>query len=112
MRHRLIPVALAAGASLALLVGTAMAPTPPWTVVPSLNPAATTLNDVSARTATDAWAVGQFPGTGEDAGSQIFAERWNGTQWQQAPTTNIVGQDERLLGVSASRPKHAWAVRT
>ena len=32
------------------------------------------------------WAVGQFPGAGEDAGLQIFAERWNGTQWQQAPT--------------------------
>src|SRR6201989_1239424 len=110
MRHRLIPVALAAGASLALLVGTAMAPTPPWTVVPSVNPSATTLNAVSARTATDAWAVGQFPGAGEDAGSQIFGERWNGTQGQQVPTTNIVRQDERLLGVSASGPNDAWAV--
>ena len=100
MRHRLIPVALAAGASLALLAGTAMAATPTWTVVPSVNPSATTLNAVSARTATDAWAVGQFPGAGEDAGSQIFAERWNGTQWQQVPTPNIVRQDERLLGVS------------
>ena len=99
MRHRLIPAALAAGASLALLAGTAMAATPTWTVVPSVNPSATTLNAVSARTATDAWAVGQFPGAGEDAGSQIFAERWNGTQWQQVPTTNIVRQDERLLGV-------------
>src|SRR6185312_8301447 len=110
MRHRLIPVALAAGASLALLAGTAMAATPTWTVVPSVNPSATTLNAVSARTATDAWAVGQFPGAGEDAGSQIFAERWNGTQWQQVPTTNIVRQDERLLGVSASGPDDAWAV--
>jgi hypothetical protein len=110
MRHRLIPAALAAGASLALLAGTAMAATPAWTVVPSVNPSATTLNAVSARTATDAWAVGQFPGAGEDAGSQIFAERWNGTQWQQAPTSNIVRQDERLLGVSASGPDDAWAV--
>src|SRR6185437_13535469 len=110
MRHRLIPAALAAGASLALLAGTAMAATPAWTVVPSVNPSATTLNAVSARTATDAWAVGQFPGAGEDAGSQIFAERWNGTQWQQVPTTNIVRQDERLLGVSASGPNDAWAV--
>ena len=110
MRHRLIPVALAAGASLALLAGTAMAATPAWTVVPSVNPSATTLNAVFARTATDAWAVGQFPGVGDDAGSQIFAEHWNGTQWQQAPTTNIVRQDERLLGVSASGPDDAWAV--
>jgi len=110
MRHRLIPAALAAGASLALLAGTAMAATPTWTVVPSVNPSATTLNDVSARTATDAWAVGQFQGAGDDAGSQIFAERWNGTRWQQVPTTNIVRQDERLLGVSASGPDDAWAV--
>jgi len=78
MRHRLIPAALAAGASLALLAGTAMAATPAWTVVPSVNPSATTLNDVSARTATDAWAVGQFPGAGEDAGAQIFAELMDG----------------------------------
>jgi hypothetical protein len=87
-----------------------MAATPTWTVVPSVNPSATTLNAVSARTATDAWAVGQFPGAGDDAGLQIFAERWNGTQWQQTPTTNIVRQDERLLGVSASGPNDAWAV--
>src|ERR1700748_1212417 len=98
MRHRLIPAALAAGASLALLAGTAMAATPTWTVVPSVNPSATTLNAVSARTATDAWAVGQVPGAREDAGSQIFAERWNGTQWPHVPTTNIVPRDEPLLG--------------
>ncbi|HYA51865.1 MAG TPA: hypothetical protein VEG33_11895, partial [Streptosporangiaceae bacterium] len=110
MRHRLIPAALAAGGSLALFAGTAMAATAPWTVVPSVNPSATTLNAVSARTATDAWAVGQFPGAGDDAGAQIFAERWNGTQWQQTPTTNIVRQDERLLGVSASGPNDVWAV--
>jgi hypothetical protein len=110
MRHRLIPAALAAGASLTLLAGTAMAATPTWTVVPSVNPSVTTLNAVSARTATDAWAVGLFPGAGEDAGAQIFVERWNGTQWQQAPTTNFVRQDERLLGVSASGPNDAWAV--
>jgi len=110
MRHRLIPAALAAGASLALLAGTAAAATPTWTVVPSVNPSVTTLNAVSARTATDAWAVGFFPGAGEDAGAQIFAERWNGTQWQQTPTTNIVRVNERLLGVSASGPNDAWAV--
>jgi hypothetical protein len=110
MRHRFIPAALAAGASLTLLAGTAMAATPTWTVVPSVNPSVTTLNAVFARTATDAWAVGQFPGAGEDAGAQIFAERWNGTQWQQTPTTNIVRVNERLLGVSASGPDDAWAV--
>jgi hypothetical protein len=110
MRHRLIPAALAAGASLALLAGTAMAATPTWTVVPSVNPSATTLNAVSARTAADAWAVGENQGAGDDAGLQIFAERWNGTRWQQAPTPNIVRQDERLLGVSASGPNDAWAV--
>ena len=36
----------------------------------------------------------------------------NGTQWQQVPTPNIVRQDERLLGVSASGPNDAWAVGT
>jgi hypothetical protein len=110
MRHRLVPAVLAAGGSLVLFAGAAMAAAPPWTVVPSVNPSATTLNAVSARTAADAWAVGQFQGTGDDAGLQILAERWNGTQWQQVPTPNIVRQDERLLGVSASGPNDAWAV--
>jgi hypothetical protein len=87
-----------------------MAATPASMVVPSVSPSATTLNAVSARTATDAWAVGQVQGAGDDAGLQIFAERWNGTQWQQVPTPNIVRQDERLLGVSASGPDDAWAV--
>lgn len=53
MRHRLIPAALAAGASLALLAGTAMAATPTWTVVPSVNPSATTLNATLAATDPD-----------------------------------------------------------
>jgi hypothetical protein len=111
MRHRLIPTALAAGGSLAVIAGTA-AGASPWTEVPSVNPSATVnfLNAVSARTATDAWAVGQFQAAGDDAGLQILAERWNGTQWQQVPTPNIVQEDERLLAASASGPNDAWAV--
>lgn len=38
------------------------------------------------------------------------ARRRNGTLWQQVPTPNIVRQDERLIGVSASGPNDAWAV--
>ena len=44
MRHRLIIAAAAAGGSLVLLAGTALAATPTWTVVPSVNPSATTLS--------------------------------------------------------------------
>jgi hypothetical protein len=112
MRHRLIPAALAASGAVLLLASTALAATPTWVTVPSVNPSATTnfLNAVAARTASDAWAVGQFQATGDDAGLQILAERWNGTSWQQVPTPNIVQQDERLLGVSASGPSDAWAV--
>ena len=57
MRHRLILAALAAGGSLALLAGTATAASAPWTVVPSVNPSATTLNAVFARTAQASVAV-------------------------------------------------------
>jgi hypothetical protein len=111
VRHRLIPAALAASGSILLLASTATAATPAWTVVPAANPPAQgVLNAVSARTATDAWAVGQFQGAGEDAGAQILAERWNGAKWQQVPTPNIVRVDERLLGVSASGANDAWAV--
>jgi hypothetical protein len=112
VRHRFIPAAVAASGSALLLAGPAVAATPAWTVVPSPNPSATAnvLNAVAARTATDAWAVGQFGATGDDAGLQILAERWNGTRWQQVATPNIVRQDERLLAVSASGASDAWAV--
>jgi hypothetical protein len=110
VRHRLIPAALGASGSILLLAGTAMAATPAWTVVPAANPAGAGLNAVSARTASDAWAVGQFQGAGEDAGSQMLTERWNGTSWQQVPTTNINFEDEHLLAVSASGANDAWAV--
>src|SRR5258708_23284007 len=112
MRHRFIPAGLAASGAVLLLTSTAMAATPAWTVVPSVNPSATAnvLNAVSARTATDAWAVGQFQATGDDAGLQILAERWDGTSWRQVPTPSIVRQDERPLGVSPSGPNHASAL--
>jgi hypothetical protein len=112
VRHRLIPAALAASGSVLLLASTAMAATPAWTVVPAANPAGAGLNAVSARTASDAWAVGQFQAPGDDAGSQMLTERWNGTSWQQVPTPNLNFEDERLLAVSASAADEAWAVGT
>jgi hypothetical protein len=112
MRHRFIPAALAAAGSVLLGASAAQAAAPPWVTVPGVNPSAqvNVLNAVSARTATDAWAVGQFQATGDDAGLQILAERWNGATWQQVATPNIVQSDERLLAVSASGASDAWAV--
>jgi len=92
------------------LVLAAPAAAPAWTVTPIASPADGLLNAVSARTATDAWAVGGFPGPNEDDGAQMLAEHWNGTAWTQTPTPNIVRVDEILNAVSASSATDVWAV--
>jgi hypothetical protein len=87
-----------------------------WMVVPSVDPStrpvslANQLNAVTARTATDAWAVGTYSGAGRHDGQVMLAERWNGSAWSQVATPNVTFFDERLLAVSASSANDAWAV--
>jgi hypothetical protein len=62
------------------------------------------LQDVTARSSADAWAVGAI-------GGSVFIERWDGTEW--SPTPAHVGGpaiEEELLGVSANTGDDAWAV--
>jgi hypothetical protein len=85
---------------------------PAWTVVPSVDPVTTEnqLTAVSARTATDAWAVGFYRGPNRHDGRVMLAERWDGTRWAQVATPNVRFFDEKLLAVDASGANEAWAV--
>ena len=92
------------------LVLAAPAAAPGWTITPIASPADGLVNAVSARTTTDAWAVGTFPGPNDDDGAQMLAEHWNGTAWTQTPTPNIFRFDEKLNAVSAASATDVWAV--
>lgn len=106
--HRAAVAVPAVGAALALAAPAFAAPT--WVITPIANPADGLLNAVSARTGTDAWAVGTFPGPNDDDGGVMLAEHWNGTAWSQTPTPNIIRVDEILDAVSASSATDVWAV--
>jgi hypothetical protein len=104
-----VPLGVATAA--VLLAGTANAATG-WVAVPGVDPSATGnfLTAVSARTDTDAWAVGTFANPADDAGLDGLAERWDGTRWQRFPVPSVLHFDEKLLAVGASGPNEAWAL--
>jgi hypothetical protein len=63
----------------------------------------------SARTNSDAWAVGQqFVAAGQPQ-APAAAYHWNGTSWSLTPTPNL-GEYGALRAVSASSATDAWAV--
>jgi hypothetical protein len=99
--------------ALALLVGASSAfAAPAWVLVPSPNPdnALNKLNAVFARTATDAWAVGQFGETAEEDENGGLALHWNGTAWTVSRTPNPQFRNEELKGVSGTSAADVWAV--
>jgi hypothetical protein len=65
------------------------------------------LNDVSALSATYAWAVGRTT-PGVDARTLI--EHWNGKAWKVVPSPNIAGAPSALESVTATSASNAWAV--
>jgi hypothetical protein len=91
-----------------------------WTVVASPSPHVygDIFNAVSARTASDVWAVG---GAASATNNATFAARWNGTTWKEYTTPNPVANchdgnfqwtGNRLNGVVAISGSNAWAVGT
>jgi hypothetical protein len=61
------------------------------------------LEDVSASSGTDAWAVG-------GSLDHTLAEHWNGSSWRRLPTPNPGRHGNVLLAVVAITPSDAWAV--
>jgi hypothetical protein len=108
-------VALTAAGAAIILASPAFA-APAWVITPTVNPSplkeafSNQFNAVSARTSTDAWAVGNFLGPNDDDGQVMLAEHWNGTAWSQVPTPNVVRFDEKLNAVSAATANDVWAV--
>ena len=81
-----------------------------WSRVNSPNPGVMSLLDgVSARSRTDAWAVGLSWANGVRTNSLIL--HWNGTAWSKAKSPSP-GDTNPLFGVSARSGTDAWAAGT
>lgn len=63
---------------------------------------------ISARSASDAWAVGQYEGV--DSLQRTLVEHWNGSQWAYVNSPSPGAQDNVLQGVSADSASDVWAV--
>ena len=109
-RSRACWAALGAAASaVVFLGGTAVAATG-WTVVTVPQTGiSTVLYGASARTSTDAWAVGrQFGASGQPAPPPV-AYHWNGSAWSLF-TMPALTAAASLAAVSASSVTDVWAV--
>ncbi len=76
-----------------------------WNRIASPNPGGNEvdrLHDIVALSANDAWAVGEFGGTGDNA----LILHWDGTGWQNVPNTCGRGLD----GITAIASHDLWAV--
>src|SRR5947207_9216127 len=80
-----------------------------WKVVPSPNVgSASFLEDVSADSATDAWAVGEYQtASGYD---RTLVEHWDGVTWTVVPSPNPGPLYSFLADVVALSPTDVWAV--
>jgi hypothetical protein len=96
-----------------------------WAVVPHPNPVApagstlsgSTLTAVSARTATDIWAVGSYSvTTGVVVDTFTLTMHWDGSAWTILPSPNpatrssVNGARQTLNGVVEISPTDVWAV--
>ena len=116
MPHRPLPTSAtltALAAATLLLLTTPATAAATWQITPTPNPSngVNRFNGLTARTPTDAWAVGSFTGPdGDEDGQQMLTARWNGTQWQQVPAPAVLRQDEVLNAAAATAANDAWAV--
>jgi hypothetical protein len=86
-----------------------------WSIVPSVDVGRFggngSLLDVSARTRSDAWAVGYSLGPNGGESASALIERWDGRRWTIVPAAPaITGALVELNGVDAVSPSDAWAV--
>lgn len=67
------------------------------------------LTGVTARSASDAWAVGSY--SASDGGPlQSLIAHWDGSSWTQVPSANPFDESIGLTSVSAVSATNAWAV--
>jgi hypothetical protein len=65
------------------------------------------LSGVTALSATNAWAVGDYY---TDGGTHTLILHWNGRKWSKVASPNPSPTSDGLSGVSAVSAKDAWAV--
>jgi hypothetical protein len=87
-----------------------------WTRARSPNPTDFNyLYGVSAKSASDAWAVG-YTDNGTTGAIETLVLHWNGTAWSKVNSPNPGGTSppggNLLSGVSADSPSDAWAAGT
>src|SRR5947208_3358535 len=101
-----------AAAAAALAAAPTAAGAASWTIVssPNVNAGNNLLNGVSARSTTDAWAVGSTCCAFDDSGLGSLAMRWNGTRWSIVPSPDTKFNDDVLNGVAQISANDAWAV--
>ncbi len=68
------------------------------------------LTALSATSANNIWAVGQYLPSGNNATTQTLAEHWNGTQWTVVPGADVAGFNDFLTDISAIAANDIWAV--
>lgn len=81
-----------------------------WSVVSSPNPGSSNnlLYGVTALSANNVWAVGQF--LNSEGPSRALIEHWNGSQWSVVPSPTSGPSSDILYAVAAISTDSAWAV--
>jgi hypothetical protein len=83
-----------------------------WSIVPSPSPD-TQLNElrgVAALSANDAWAVGYRSGIQTESPIETLILHWDGSDWSQVASPNVVGVANQLFGIAAISANDIWAV--
>ncbi len=82
-----------------------------WSVVssPNVGTQNNQLAGVTAVSATDIWAVGNFE-PAVNVAVQTLTEHWNGTAWSVVPSPNVGSGNNNLFGVAAVSTNDVWAV--
>ena len=80
-----------------------------WTEVPvpHIGTGGAALDDVTALSARNAWAVGNDLNNGA---IQTVILHWNGSSWRRSPSPSPSSTENRLFGVAATSASNAWAV--
>ena len=80
-----------------------------WSIVASPNPGSpfNNLRSVTAVSATNVWAVGQYD---TSSGFHTLIEHWNGSQWKVVASPNPPSREGNLSGVDALTANNIWAV--
>jgi len=85
----------------------------PTPISPSLG---TSLSSISADSATDVWAVGEYPvqATANTERYEPYSLHYNGTAWSVVPMPATPGTDNQLVyefqAIDAISPSNVWAV--